>query len=145
MRWQQERSAPSRVNALFLDEGVVFAISKLRADNQGRSFRPSRKMISWERETIRRWAAILDTIVWLDGPDELLTERIRTRDKEHRMKAKSDAEISEFLSRYRCSYRSVITELGTESTINVMEFQTDNISPDRIACEIFRCVKRAYS
>src|SRR6476620_3976483 len=47
LKRQSERSAPSRVNALFLDEGVVFAISKLRADDQGRSFSPSRTMINW--------------------------------------------------------------------------------------------------
>jgi hypothetical protein len=145
LKKQLESSATSRVAALFLDEGVVFAISKLRADSRGPSARPSRRMVAWERKTIQRWAEILSTIVWLDGADELLTERIRTREKEHRMKDKSDAEITKFLGQYRSAYRGVISEIGSQSKIKVMKFRTDSVSPDRIASEIFRCVNRACS
>lgn len=145
LKKRSESAATSRVAALFLDEGVVFAISKLRADSRGSSARPSRRMVAWERKTIERWAAILSTIVWLDGPDDLLAERIRSREKDHRMKDKSDAEIMEFLSRYRSAYRGVISEIGSKSKIKVMKFRTDSASPDHIAREIFRCVKRAYS
>jgi deoxyadenosine/deoxycytidine kinase len=130
-------------DALFMDEGVVFALSKLRADNAGSRNNVSKPMVEWERKMIDRWSKTLDAIVWLDGPDELLAERIRTRDKEHRMKDRSDEEITNFLELYRTSYNDVISELREQGKIDLVKFRTDEASPDRMAKEIFRLIKES--
>ncbi|MEP7214046.1 MAG: hypothetical protein ABI791_13280 [Acidobacteriota bacterium] len=131
-------------DALFMDEGVVFALSKLRADNAVEHKVVSNSMIEWERKMIDRWSETLDAIVWLDGPDDLLAERIRTRDKQHRMKDKSEEEIIDFLGIYRTAYQDVISDLRASGRIDMMQFRTDDDSPDRMATEIFRLIKQSH-
>jgi deoxyadenosine/deoxycytidine kinase len=142
---KKEDGEDSDFDALFMDEGVVFALSKLRADNAVQHTKVSDSMLEWERKMIDRWSETLDAIVWLDGPDDLLAERIRTRDKEHRMKDKSEDEITDFLKIYRSSYQDVISELRARGRINIMRFRTDDTSPDRMATEIFRLIKQTHA
>jgi deoxyadenosine/deoxycytidine kinase len=140
---RRQRSFNDRgTHAFFMDEGVVFALTQLRVNRSGKRRDPSDPMLEWERKMIDRWSQTLNAIVWLDGPDDLLTERIRTREKAHRMKTRSDTEIVDFLSLYRSSYQEVISELRVRGRIEVMKFQTGEVSPDRIARQILRLVEQ---
>lgn len=119
------RGDAKELRAFFLDEGVVFALAKLRADG---GMMKSAYAKQWEQKALDRWSEILDAIVWLDAPDALLVERIRSRAKDHRMKFRSDAVIYEFLARYRASYKQVISELQSRSRIRIIKLQSDNNS-----------------
>jgi hypothetical protein len=125
-------------SALFLDEGVVFALAKLRADKRAsKSLTASGPMAKWEKNALDKWSKMLNAIVWLDAPDDLLIKRIRSRAKKHRMKDRPDNEIHEFLKRYRTSYKEIIDELKTRSDeINILKFRTDEASLDRMARDI---------
>jgi hypothetical protein len=77
----------------------------------------------------------LDAIIWLDAPDGVLAQRIRERNKEHRMKDKSDAEIKEHLSLYRSSFEDVVDDLRKRngSSLQVFRFSTDRQPLEQIA------------
>jgi hypothetical protein len=111
------------VNALFFDEGVVFALAKLRAD----SFNNVRNeyIERWESGVLDRWAGLIDAIIWLDAPDEMLIERINSRTKPHRMKNRPGPEVVEFLARYRQAYESVLDELVRRREMKVLRYRTD--------------------
>lgn len=119
-------------NVLFLDEGAVFALSKIRADRQ--HYR--RSMEQWEKNVLDRWSQMLDTIVWLDAPNSILIERIRTRRKNSRMKYKSDDEINEFLKRYRDAYLRTVTRLQARGDLRILKFDTHERSLESIADEL---------
>ena len=119
------REAAGRERFVLLDEGTVFALAKLDAFGraEGRL-----------RGLVERWAGVLDAVVWLDAPDEVLARRIRARSKPHRMKARTDEEISAFLARYRESYERVVAELGAGGRLRVIRLSTgDGETPERIA------------
>ena len=119
-------------SAFFLDEGVVFALSKM--STQRELYRESMKQ--WEENILDRWSQMLDTIVWLDAPNERLIERIRSRSKNHRMKYKSDQEIDEFLSRYRDAYFNTVARLEERAKLRILRFDTEERSLESIAEEL---------
>ncbi|HEV3469357.1 MAG TPA: AAA family ATPase [Pyrinomonadaceae bacterium] len=119
------REAARRQRFVLLDEGTVFALAKLYAFGraEGRL-----------RGLVRRWAGMLDAVVWLDAPDEVLARRIRGRAKPHRMKARTDEEISAFLARYRESYERVVKELSAGGRVRVIRLSTgEGETPERVA------------
>ena len=128
--------------ALFMDEGIVFALAKLHADSSDAGKENGEVMRRWEVDALDRWARILGAIVWMDAPDELLAGRINTRAKDHRMKDKPGGEVREFLARYRASYERIIAELQTRSDrIEVISFRTDRDSPEEMTDEILRYIE----
>jgi deoxyadenosine/deoxycytidine kinase len=132
----------SNYKALFLDEGIVFALAKLRADRAADAKTHKILTSKWEENALNRWSEMLNAVIWLDAPDHLLIERIRCRTKQHRMKHKPDDEIYEFLARYRASYEQIINELKSRGRISVIKFRTDDATIDRMANEIFQFVER---
>jgi broad-specificity NMP kinase len=135
------RESSKSYRTLLLDEGTIFALVKLLAfgDNakgnrngNGRS----NHLDAWTQSLLSRWASRLDAVIWLDAPDEVLAERIRTRGKAHRVKDKSDAEIFAFLARYRDSYERVISELTARHGLKVIRFSTEHQSLEEMADQI---------
>ena len=120
------------VNTLFLDEGPVFAIAKLRVDLA----EYPRSMKRWEKSTLQKWAEILDGVVWLDAPDDVLIERIRTREKAHRMKYKSESEVAAFLTRFRTAYKTVLDRIACYKSIEVSKYDTAVLPLDEIAANL---------
>lgn len=120
--------------ALFLDEGIIFELAKPRADigigltNGG--------LKRWEQNMLDRWSGTLDAVIWLDAPDTVLVERIRTRAKHHRMKNEPDHEIFDFLKRYRAAFEFVISELMRRGNIQVARIRTEDLDAETLADEI---------
>jgi shikimate kinase len=126
--------AGSDHKAFLLDEGVVFALAKLRADIDS-EFR-SKRMRRWEEKALDRWSSILSTIIWMDAPDEVLIWRINNRAKQHRMKNSAEDSMREFLARYRAAYVEVIDKLKSRGKIQVIQFRTDELDPRAMVGEI---------
>lgn len=126
------REGAKGYRALLMDEGNVFALAKLRAfgtdvvkrDEGGAMQKLANKVVP-----------ALDAVIWLDAPDGVLAQRIRERNKEHRMKDKSDAEIKEHLSLYRSSFEGVVDDLRRRngSNLQVFRFSTDQQPLEQIA------------
>jgi deoxyadenosine/deoxycytidine kinase len=125
------RESSKNYKTLLLDEGTIFALVKLLAfsDEKGKSNR----FDNWTQSLLSRWASRLDAVIWLDAPDAVLAERIRTRSKNHRVKDKTDQEIYEFLARYRRSYERVISELTTRHGLKLIRFSTEHETLEQIA------------
>ena len=126
------REGAKGYRALLMDEGNVFALAKLRAfgsdvmeQNEGGSM----------QNLVNKVVPTLDAVIWLDAPDRVLAQRIRERNKEHRMKDKSDAEIKEHLSLYRNSFEGVVNDLRKRngSSLQVFRFSTDQQPLEQIA------------
>jgi shikimate kinase len=133
------RESSKNYRTLLLDEGTIFALVKLlafgdnlKSNGNGRS----NPLDAWTQSLLNRWARRLDAVIWLDAPDEVLAERIRTRGKAHRVKDKSDEEIYEFLARYRDSYERVISELNARHGLKVIRFSTEHQSLEEMADQI---------
>jgi thymidylate kinase len=82
---------------------------------------------------IRRWGRMLDVIIWLDAPDDVLADRIRGRRKAHRAKESGDAELGAFLAKYRRAYDWVIDQFAATGRTRLYRFDTSELSIDRLA------------
>ena len=135
------RESSKSYRTLLLDEGTIFALVKLlafgdNAKSNGNGNGRSNHLDAWTQSLLNRWARRLDAVIWLDAPDEVLAERIRSRGKSHRVKDKSDAEIFAFLARYRESYERVISELNARHGLKVIRFSTEHYSLEEMADQI---------
>jgi deoxyadenosine/deoxycytidine kinase len=135
------RESSKNYRTLLLDEGTIFALVKLlafgdNAKNNGNGSGRSNHLDAWTQSLLNRWARRLDAVIWLDAPDEVLAERIRSRGKAHRVKDKTDQEIFTFLARYRDSYERVISELTARHGLKVIRFSTEHQSLEAVADQI---------
>jgi broad specificity phosphatase PhoE len=113
------------------DHGPIFRIARLRAFGprlvEGAAFR------RWSESAVRRWARLLDAVVWLDAPDALLAGRIDARDERHRMKGGEAEQTQRFLARYREAYDALIAELVAAGGATPIRVDTSREAPDAIA------------
>ena len=116
---------------VLLDEGPVYRLVRRRA--VGYRGRQTRGLEDWGRALVRRWAESVDVILWLDAPDPVLIQRMRTRDKLHAMKNGTDDEIGRFLQRYRQCYREVLGEIAPEGGSRILHVDTGHEPPGRMA------------
>jgi hypothetical protein len=79
------------------------------------------------------WTDTLDMIVWLDTAEEVLLERIRTRQQEHVVKAQPAKVVYEFLDRYRSEYEFIFSRLiAKNACLKVLRFDTGRQTPQQI-------------
>lgn len=127
------RESAKGYGGLVLDEGGVFGLAKLRAFGAGSK---SGTSISWMSGLFDQVGPTLDAIIWLDAPNTVLARRIREREKPHRTKHLSEAEICDYLDRYRDAFERVIAELSQRNRIKVIRFRTDQEPLEAVAKQI---------
>lgn len=127
------RESEKGYRALLLDEGGVFGLAKLRAFGAGSTASDS---INWMSSLFNRVGPTLDAVIWLDASDAVLARRIRERDKQHRTKNLSEAEMCEHLARYRGAFERVMAELIQRNAVKVIKFRTDREPLEDIANRI---------
>ncbi|MFN2516047.1 MAG: hypothetical protein ABR556_07515 [Pyrinomonadaceae bacterium] len=126
-------------STLLLDEGMIFALSKLDECSRGRAGAHSHdEALRFLNPPTR----MLDAVIWLDAPNEVLARRIRERAKPHRMKHESDAQIQEHLASCRKSFEKIVAELNQSNGLKVFRFSTDEESLEQIAVKIFSHARR---
>jgi shikimate kinase len=127
-----ERELKRSSKIIFLDQGPIYLMTELSEFGPGcLSSENARDM--WLALFIR-WATVLDAIIWLDGPNAHLSERIRIRQKEHLVKDKSRQTVFEFLDRYRAAYERTLSRLAMHRTdLRILRFDTNRRSPNEIA------------
>jgi shikimate kinase len=122
---------------VLLDHGPAFMLAQLYGF--GPDCLRSQRAQAWWDEMYRQWAAVLDTVVWLDAPDQVLLERIHTREKQHTVKGKSEREASGFLTRYRAAYETVLSRLVAEDGgPRLLRIDTAQQSPEEAVEKMLR-------
>jgi hypothetical protein len=117
-----------------LEEGAVYVLAWLYAFGHEGARRGC--MERWWRGTLERWAAALDVIIWLDAPDAVLGQRIRTRIESHPYADWADGPLYEFFARWRTGYEYVVSQLIETRGLKVMKFATDQEPTGRTADRI---------
>lgn len=120
---------------ILLDQGPIFLLTDTSEFGPA-CLRSPKADIFWH-SLFSRWAALLDTIVWLDLSDADLLERIRSRDKDHPVKNKSIEITFEFLARFRKGYTRVISNMSVHCPdLKILYFDTSQKTPQEIADQL---------
>jgi adenylate kinase family enzyme len=116
---------------VILDQGPVFMLADLYGF--GSQDLMNKKVRNWWNSLFKQWADTLDMVIWLDATDQILMERIRSRDKWHLVKDRSDAEMVKFLGDYRESFNKVLSLLvANRAELKVIRFDTEQESLDSV-------------
>ena len=87
-----------------------------------------------------QWAQTLDLVIWLDAPEEILIERIRSRDKWHPVKESPAQEMRDYLLRYQSAYEHVISQLSAIRELKVLRFNTGCQTPEDITSQVLNAI-----
>ena len=131
LRQVVERRRAEHVPLVVLDEGPVFALAWLRLFGHQR--RRGDALAPWRKQLLEEWAAVLNLVVLVNAPEALLMERIRAREKPHRVKHRTDEEIGAFLAAYRGAFDEVIAALTAQHGVQVVTLDSDGAAIDRTA------------
>ena len=114
LAWQRTLATPEPGRLLLLDHGPVFRLAMLAAHGPAMTRTPTFRQ--WWRRTARDWAGLLDAVVCLDAPDEVLRSRIDARDRAHRVRHASRSEAEAFLARYREAFAAALELVASAGT-----------------------------
>lgn len=124
---------------VLLDQGPVYLLTDLFEMNPAYARHPA--IQTWQADLYQRWACAIDLVVWLDAPDDILTERIRSRQKQHIMKSETDRGVHEFLALCREALDQTLLKLSRiNRSLKILEFDTAQLSPCLIANQVFACL-----
>jgi shikimate kinase len=127
-------------DAILFDHGPLFWLTRIRAI--GPAFTRSPEPERWWRGEVLRWAGLLDALVFLDAPDDILMHRIRTRNQDHIVKHDSDETIRRFLSRFRSAFHEATAIASEDSRIVRYEFDTTLKRPQQIAEAVLEIIEQ---
>ena len=124
---------------IVVDQGAIFKLATLH------QFGPeeiNHKVFNeWWDRVFKQWASSLDTVIWLDGPDDILVERIISRDSWHLVKELSPIEARKFFSDYRLAFEYVMSRLLSYKDIPIFRFDTSYQSPEDIKSQVMNLFK----
>lgn len=129
-----ESARGSGHRTILLDEGPVFSLGRLsvfQRASEGSGWLAR----AWSAE-VARWRQRLTGVVVLDADNDVLTQRIRSRAKQHPVKNGNDRQIFEFLDGYRAAYRDITARLQSDGRVHVVELDTTRRPFEEIAADI---------
>lgn len=129
-----ERQVSNNDSVVVLDHGPIYRLAFLRA--LGPEITTSQFYMNWWVNLINKWMATLDILIWLDAPNAILLDRIRTRDTMHIIKEKCNDEADEFLTHYRTFLTQTITEFLADNEVLLLQFDTNKETPGQIASQV---------
>jgi deoxyadenosine/deoxycytidine kinase len=129
---------------IILDQGPLYLLAEMRLFGPDYLRQENAKRF-WQN-LYDRWKAILYMVVWLDTADDVLLDRIRTRQQEHVVKNQPATVAYEFLGRYRSEYESILSALTAQKVdLKVFQYNTEQLSSQDIADQLvneFSCRKK---
>lgn len=135
-----EVAARGDCDVILLDEGPVFSLGRLSVFQEADRGEGALAR-AWQVE-LDRWRALLDAVIWIDAPDAVLSERIRTRPKGHRIKDGTDTEMAGFLGRYRSAYHAIRERLAAGGRVSMVELETKGLAVEVAAERVVAELKR---
>ncbi len=133
----------SNNNAIIIvDQGAVFYLATLYGFGPDKL--KDQSFNKWWDKMFKQWASTLDMVVWLDGPDDILIERIHARDNWHLVKELSTQEARKLLSDYSSAYAYTMSKLIAKGGITVLRFDTSVQPLEQIMHQILIAFDEAY-
>jgi energy-coupling factor transporter ATP-binding protein EcfA2 len=117
------RAAPPRTPSVVFAQGPVYSLARLSGSN----FMTPR-LTDWRSAKTRQLAGLLDVVVVLDAPDDVLLRRIWTREKAHALKRVTGDSERVALVRFRSALESTLAELTSDGGPEVLCFDTSRTS-----------------
>ena len=135
--WLLEQSRRDRADtdAVLFDHGPFFRLATIREFGPGGGAGIRR----WWESMRDSWSETMTLVVWLDASDDVLLERIRSRDRDHACKQMGNDEARAWLGRYRDGFDSALAVLEQRRPADIARFDTSSRTPDEIAeslCEL---------
>jgi shikimate kinase len=114
---------------IVFDQGPVYFLTRASLRNE--------RLATWRQRVLATWASLLDAVVWLDAPDELLSERINSRGKWHALKGAPSASAGEVLTTSRAVYEDALAELDEgRPPPMILRFDTSRQPAEEIAGDV---------
>jgi cytidylate kinase len=117
-----------------VDQGAIYKLATLYWF--GPEKLKDQRLNKWWDQLFEQWASTLDMVVWLDGPDDILIERINSRDSWHLIKELSTQEARKYFSDYRLAFNYILSRLLSFEDITVLRFDTSYQSPEDILARV---------
>jgi hypothetical protein len=126
------RNTNSRCDEIVLfDEGPVFSLTWLRGF--GHPKLRLQAADAWWHAALHDWGALIDTVVVLEAPDDVLARRIRARPENHEVKDFPNPEIALWMGRFREALDWVLNGMAQSGGPAVLRLATDHEPAERIA------------
>lgn len=111
--WRGPAAGRDSDETVLLDHGPAFRLAYLL---DGPPMAHTARFQSWWTRTGMSWGRLLDAVILLDAPDDVLMRRIDERDRGHRIRGAGRDDAAAFLARYRAAYDAVLDVLGAAGT-----------------------------
>jgi deoxyadenosine/deoxycytidine kinase len=129
-----KRQGANNDDIIVVDQGAIFKLATLYGF--GPEKLKDQSLNEWWDQLFEQWASTLDIVVWLDGPDDILIERIHSRDSWHLVKELSKEEARKYFSDYRLAFNYILSRLCSIEDIVVLRFDTSYQSPEDIMAQV---------
>lgn len=121
------------VDAVLFDQGPAYTLVRLHPGPQDGAERFRR----WWRGAAARWAGLLDVLVVLDAPEDVLAARIRGRAKAHTLRDAPAEAVRHALVEYRRRCAVVADALGSgRGAARVVRVDTSTADPLSVAVAV---------
>ena len=127
---------------ILLDHGPIFKLATLNAF--GPEYLKTESIETWWNNMFKQWASTVDIVIWLDAPDTILEKRINSRSQRHAVKGKTEAEVLQFLARYRMSYEEILAKLMTDCGPALFRFDTSQTTLEQVVDEVLLTVASQF-
>ncbi len=113
---------------LIFDQGPLYRLARMQTLRGG----------DWWLSAVDHWSHLIDRVVWLDAPDDLLLDRVLTRDKPHRLKQLNSTTAKDLLTDHRREYLELLDLIKETHPVSIVRFNTALHSTDQIVAHLLR-------
>ena len=131
--WKNIDKNPRQHSVLF-DHGPAFRLATLL--EYGPTMIKSDRFRKWYQENLHFWSNSLSHVVWLDAPDDVLLERIKTREQQHVCQNMQRTNAFDYLKKYRAALESTVNQMQSSGKVIVTRFNSERSSTEEIAGQV---------
>jgi hypothetical protein len=125
------------------DQGPLYTMVRLEDVASGAP-EGSRLRLWWERK-LNEWAKVLDLLVFLDAPNEVLIDRIRKRSKAHVAKDQPEQNAAELIGNERAAYMRLADSLRQRGEMSVLRLDTSSKVVDDLSHATLEAISNVKS
>jgi len=118
---------------IVLDLGPIFMLAHLHRSRAERTM--SRRFDRWWGTMLKQWALILEMVIWLEAPEEILLERRHARNRSRIERGeKTEEEAAKSLVGYLrpLDFEGTISAMAAIKATRLLSFNTDQYSVSQI-------------